>query len=827
MSTIVTRTGKGAPLTWAEADANFTNLNTDKLEAGFPASAVANTPAGGIGATDVQTALNELDTEKVAYTRIDDSDGSSLVGFLQAGTGTVSRTVQSKLRDVVSVKDFGVVGDGVADDTAGIQAAIDSLSYGEVHIPNGTFRLTATLDMKSNVTVRCASNTIIDCEDIVSGDAVLFLGTIGSEVAFTESRTRGDTTIKLTSSPFVVGDIVHLVSYVSVFDAGEYNLGYNPSDNCYYSEWNIIAEDLGSNVYRLAVPFEFPNWTTAAKAKKVTPCSNSHWIGGTFNRTTSGAASDSIFASSFAYGCTVRDVVTNRAARPGWSVEWMESWKCEAKDITNSNDPGFLYNYFVNHAEFNRFKTVGSQDCGFVGLQESFGGQSVDFTYSSSQAPYSNIRSYCHDSFFHRCFEGLTSHPGCYKDRWLNNTITDCYDDGMVLRGYMPVVRGNIIESTVDITDDLVFTAGTFVIGRQYKVTTVGTTDFTLVGASANTVGVDFIATGVGTGTGTATQADTYGIRLGYGGARRADISNNTIRGFYGAFGIYGSPALGEWTNVLANIHDNEVSSCFVGLTTASIGENNSVRFITYQNNRHSSIGRFVVQFPEYLAGCTIKGNVLDGGFRYTGGGSYVAFVEAAANCPALNISGNVWNRTKESNSGYTKYFVRIEAITDLTAFPAVDWAAQTYVNDNAASWDTDASFTYYSIARGDNYYQFSTLIPELYTSAISAGVALAIPSPHRVFYLNVDTEASAAIDDLDVLNPYFNCYFKEGDVVYIRTATNARDVVIRDIATSGAALNGFQTPGGASITLGTANDIVTCLYQGTAWAVAAQSING
>jgi hypothetical protein len=32
MSTIVTRAGKGSALSWAEADANITNLNTDKLE---------------------------------------------------------------------------------------------------------------------------------------------------------------------------------------------------------------------------------------------------------------------------------------------------------------------------------------------------------------------------------------------------------------------------------------------------------------------------------------------------------------------------------------------------------------------------------------------------------------------------------------------------------------------------------------------------------------------------------------------------------------------------------------------------------------------------
>ena len=46
-------------------------------------------------------------------------------------------------------------------------------------------------------------------------------------------------------------------------------------------------------------------------------------------------------------------------------------------------------------------------------------------------------------------------------------------------------------------------TAGAFVVGTTYKILTIGTTDFTLVGAAANTVGVEFVATGVGVGTGT------------------------------------------------------------------------------------------------------------------------------------------------------------------------------------------------------------------------------------------------------------------------------------------------------------------------------------
>lgn len=47
--------------------------------------------------------------------------------------------------------------------------------------------------------------------------------------------------------------------------------------------------------------------------------------------------------------------------------------------------------------------------------------------------------------------------------------------------------------------------AGSFIVGQKYTILVVGTTDFTLIGAASNTIGVTFTATGVGTGTGTAT----------------------------------------------------------------------------------------------------------------------------------------------------------------------------------------------------------------------------------------------------------------------------------------------------------------------------------
>jgi hypothetical protein len=57
-------------------------------------------------------------------------------------------------------------------------------------------------------------------------------------------------------------------------------------------------------------------------------------------------------------------------------------------------------------------------------------------------------------------------------------------------------------------------TAGSFVSGKIYRIASVGTTNFTAIGAVNNTVGTHFIATGAGTGTGTAELSQTVETRL-------------------------------------------------------------------------------------------------------------------------------------------------------------------------------------------------------------------------------------------------------------------------------------------------------------------------
>lgn len=93
---------------------------------------ISNLPAATspVASTDVIPVVQGGVTKKAAINQL---------GFLQAGTGAVTRTAQAKMRDTVSVKDFGAVGDGVADDTAAIQAA--HAASAKVYYPRGVYKI--------------------------------------------------------------------------------------------------------------------------------------------------------------------------------------------------------------------------------------------------------------------------------------------------------------------------------------------------------------------------------------------------------------------------------------------------------------------------------------------------------------------------------------------------------------------------------------------------------------------------------------------------------------------------------------------------------------
>jgi hypothetical protein len=91
------------------------------------------------------------------------SGNSAGISHIAAGFGAVTTTVQAKLRQTVSVKDFGAVGDGVADDAAAIQAAIDAVgNNATVYFPNGIYAVgSAGVDILNKTNLVLASDSAV------------------------------------------------------------------------------------------------------------------------------------------------------------------------------------------------------------------------------------------------------------------------------------------------------------------------------------------------------------------------------------------------------------------------------------------------------------------------------------------------------------------------------------------------------------------------------------------------------------------------------------------------------------------------------------------
>lgn len=94
---------------------------------------------------DVALATNPSGLYFVGGNKLGLDGQSSSVQFVASGSGVINRTVESKLRDVVSVKDFGAKGDDSTNDTAAVQAALNhSAATGKtIFFPAGIYRCSA------------------------------------------------------------------------------------------------------------------------------------------------------------------------------------------------------------------------------------------------------------------------------------------------------------------------------------------------------------------------------------------------------------------------------------------------------------------------------------------------------------------------------------------------------------------------------------------------------------------------------------------------------------------------------------------------------------
>lgn len=97
--------------------------------------------------SDIATKSVDI-ASKVSSASLSAGSGASLVGYLPSGTGAVATDVQSKLRESVSVKDFGAVGDGVTNNDNAFNLALNSGAT-RIHVPYGTYLLNNPLQIQA------------------------------------------------------------------------------------------------------------------------------------------------------------------------------------------------------------------------------------------------------------------------------------------------------------------------------------------------------------------------------------------------------------------------------------------------------------------------------------------------------------------------------------------------------------------------------------------------------------------------------------------------------------------------------------------------------
>lgn len=599
----------------------------------------ATTPSG----SSLQVvAWNNTNLQQTLYYRGSDANNIR-VAFRQCRAGTFGVWIE-----VAKTASFQVSADptGTVSASAAINAAITAANTaggGRVVIPRGTYKLTTTIAMLSDVHVECEPGVEFELSEADTTIVVRF-GTagsfIGSGVAFAADRTRGQRGIVTAAvHGCAAGDLVRLIGQRNALsaDAGAFQLstGTGGLPTCHFQEFAFVRNVLSTTSLELDRAIFFPDYNshdddetseTALAASlliKVTPCRDASWSGGTFLSGDSPVTNLFQFASS--YKCRVAGVTDLRGDRLGASFLAVVSFQCVFEKCVSIVAEDLTFDYDTHHNTLTPFRITGAQECRISDCDIVRGAQCIDFTYSATYkfCTYRCVVENCRvDGAMEQAF---TSHPGVYGSVIRGNDFTSCTAAGLLLRGLAERVEDNRIRGQIWTFPD------PDVAPRH------------------------------------------AGIQLTQGHTRDTVIRGNLIEGFH--YGVLILDTAAEYTRMGNTIQSNTFNYIERGVYV-ELGSNdaNDVRGLVIDGNSFSHMGTRCIDICDYMAGVAVTNNVFHGPYERLAGAAAARFAVFNANCPGFYVVNNLVYDYDQNTEAPDRTIFSVVGVTDTTAFPAATW---------------------------------------------------------------------------------------------------------------------------------------------------------
>lgn len=386
--------------------------------------------------------------------------------YVLAEGGTELRTLGERFGDVVNVRDFGAKGNGTADDTESINAALsfaEEHAYSYVVFPRGTYKVSGQLDVPGNCTLDGRGSRIIS-----SASSNIFKvegGGLGSQVALGANATTGDTSLTTASAHGLsAGDMALLWSQRDSLSeaAGEWRLGYHQGLKCYFAEPVSIKATPSTTSVTLDNGLLFPGYRTdatedtgsgrtAATLAKLNFAEDVCIRNFVLDHNGSGAAIQALYAKNF----VVDNVVVNTGAS-GTGVTAVSLFACyraRVNGVSVFGDKTLAIE--TGDTDFWKWTAVGVSSCWYVLVTDCHYGNvanGTDFTFQDGY--WCSLFCSMTDSFvIEATAVPATSHPGVYGNEFSHNTFINCRT-ALTIRSRAARIIGNEITKSEPSTDD-------------------------------------------------------------------------------------------------------------------------------------------------------------------------------------------------------------------------------------------------------------------------------------------------------------------------------------------------------------------------------------